>query len=426
MSITTDSNSAIRDGRMGVFMLIAIIFLMGSYLWFKAINPWNPQQRFEVHFHEVAALNDNAPVLVNGVRVGSVESIHLKGKDLVHVKLQINSSKITIPEGSTFKILSNNVVGVKYVDISLPKSDPSKPAPRALDDTMDIVGQDPGRPEVVIDNLTASLDKINFQKLEKDIGKNLEDLSTATQNISKASVKFGPVADNTIKMENKVSGLADEFKITSKRINKIIDNPQFTADLKETTRRARDVAISIQRTMEQVDKVLADRELRADVKETLARLNEATKHVQQGLETFEKLAQDKEVRGDMKAIMVDARHALDKVDSLVNSPGFGADIRSTLQKTHEALDNVNTVSLQVNQMLSKSHPLLHMIFGSPGKLKVQAKKLNKSKETKETKETSKDDKDTATTSTTTTTTTTSTNSDAVVDEPDKRKDSSRD
>jgi phospholipid/cholesterol/gamma-HCH transport system substrate-binding protein len=379
MSITTDSNSAIRDGRMGVFMLISIIFLMGSYLWFKAVSPWNPQQRFSVHFHEIAALNDNAPILVNGVRVGSVESIHLKGKDAVHVRMQINKSKITIPEGATFKILSNNVVGVKYVDISLPKSDPNKPPPRPLDETMEIVGQDPGRPEVIIDELTASLSKISFEKLEKKVAKNFDDIANASANISKASEKLGPVADKTMAMEDKVGYLADEVRTTSKRINKIIDNPQFVADLKETARRARDVAASIERTMNQVDSLLADRDLRNDVKESLARLNDATKHVQSGLETFEKLAQDKEVRGDLKAIMVDARHALDKVDSMVNSPGFGDDLKGTLKNTNAALENINTVTLQVNQILSKRHPLLHMIFGAPGKLDVKAR-LHKKQE----------------------------------------------
>jgi phospholipid/cholesterol/gamma-HCH transport system substrate-binding protein len=413
MSITTDSNSAIRDGRMGVFVLISIIFLMGSYLWFKAISPWNPQQRFDVHFQEVAALNDNAPVLVNGVRVGSVESIHLKGKDAVHVRLQINTAKIVIPEGSTFRILSNNVVGVKYIDISLPMPDPSKPAPKPLDSSMEIKGQDPGRPEVLIDSLTATLEKINFEKLEKKVSTNLDELSNATKNISKVSEKFGPVADKTISMEGKVSGLADEFKITSKRINKIIDNPQFVADLKDTTKRAKDVAISVQRTMDQVDDMLKDKELRAEVKDTLARLNEVTLHVQHGMESFEKLAQDKEVRGDMKAIVVDARHALDKVDKLVSTPSFGADVRDTLKEAKEALEKVNTVSLQVNQMLSKKHPLLHMIFGAPGKLKVHAKKLDKSKEAKG--EGSKDS-----TANTTTATTTSNTGDAVVDEMNKK------
>ena len=379
MSITTDSNSALRDGRLGVFVLIAIAFLMGSYLWFRAISPWNPQQRFDVHFHEVAALNDNAPVLVNGVRVGSVESIHLQGKDAVHVKMHINMSKIIIPEGSCFKILSNNVVGVKYIDISLPKPDPANPHPKALDESMEIIGDDPGRPELIIDNLTNSLNKISFDKLKNKVSKNLDDISSATENFSKASKKFGPVADRTIVMEDKVSGLADEVKTTSRRINKIIDNPQFVADLRETTKRAKDVALSIQKTMDQIDEVLGDKDIRMDVKESLARLNEATIHVQHGLETFEKMADDKEVRGDLKAIMYDARHTLDKVDTMVNSPHFGGDVRDTLKQTHDALENINTVTLQVNQILNKKHPLVHLLFGAPGRLSVEAKQLRKSK-----------------------------------------------
>jgi hypothetical protein len=133
--------------------------------------------------------------------------------------------------------------------------------------------------------------------------------------------------------------------------------------------------------MQQVDGLLSDRELRNDVKESLARLNDATVHVERGLETFEKLAQDKDVRGDLKAIIVEARHTLDKVDGLVNSPGFGEDLKGTLKHTNEALENINKVSLQVNQILGKRHPLLHMIFGAPGKLDVKAR-LHKKQEQK--------------------------------------------
>jgi len=343
---------------------------------------------------------------VNGVRVGSVESIHLKGKEAVHVKLQINMSKIVIPQGASFRILSNNVVGVKYVDITLPILEKGKPAPEPLTEDMLVVGIDPGRPELVIDSLTSSLNKVSFDELEKKIAQNLDDISIATSNISKASAKLGPVADKTISMEDKVSGLADEVKVTSRRINKIIDNPKFSADLKETASRARDVAISIQKTMKQIDGVLADRELRTDVKEALSRLSDATLHVQHGIETFEKLAQDKEVRTDLKAIVVEARHTLDKVDNIVNSPEFGGNLKDTLAKTHEAIDNVNTVTKQVNQILNKRSPLLHMLFGRPGKLSVQAKQMKKSK-----------DADANSTTTTSTTTAEQTTTTTTTDEP---------
>ncbi len=45
MSITTDSNSAIRDGRMGVFVLIAIAFLMGSYLVVQSNQSMEPSTK---------------------------------------------------------------------------------------------------------------------------------------------------------------------------------------------------------------------------------------------------------------------------------------------------------------------------------------------------------------------------------------------
>lgn len=378
------SNSSLADGRTGIFFLISVVVLIGAWLWFKSINPFNPQQRFSVHFHEVAALNDNAPILVNGVRVGSVESVYLKGKDLVYVNMQINVSKITIPVGSTFRILSNNVVGVKYIDITLPHTIEGQPPPPVLDQSMDITGNDPGRPEIVIDNLTTSLSKLDFDKIQNGIERDAHNLSVATENISVLSKKFQPVAASTLKMEDKVSLLAVEMRGTSKRLNKIINDPKFTTDLRETAEKARQVADTIQATMKDVNSLLSDKELRADVMSSLERLNDATLHVQKGIETFERLAEDKEVRGDLKSIMVDAKNTMSKVEKIVNSPEFGSDLRGTLGKTRKALDNVNIVTNQVNQILNKRFPLLHLMFGRPGKLSVEAKRKIKNEKTVET------------------------------------------
>ncbi len=55
--------------RVGLFAVIALIILFWGWSWLKDFS-FHPPQRFKVQFHDIAGLTKNAPVQVNGVRVG--------------------------------------------------------------------------------------------------------------------------------------------------------------------------------------------------------------------------------------------------------------------------------------------------------------------------------------------------------------------
>ncbi|MFX5510120.1 MlaD family protein, partial [Acinetobacter baumannii] len=57
---------------VGFSFLIALILLLWGWSWLKNFTG-HPPQRFTVTFHDIAGLNTNAPVNINGVRVGIVE-----------------------------------------------------------------------------------------------------------------------------------------------------------------------------------------------------------------------------------------------------------------------------------------------------------------------------------------------------------------
>src|SRR5271155_4396235 len=71
------------DGTVGFFTIIGLMLLFGSYCWWKSFSPLHPYQRFHVRFHDVAAMNTQAAVFVNGVRVGAVENIEVLDRSTV-------------------------------------------------------------------------------------------------------------------------------------------------------------------------------------------------------------------------------------------------------------------------------------------------------------------------------------------------------
>lgn len=360
------------DGYLGIFTLMALGILVGAWLWYRNISPLHPPQRFKVRFHEVAALNTNAAVYVNGVRVGVVENIDLKSKHSVIVSIRINPDVIVIPKGSKFKILNNNVIGAKYIDIDLPEPDPSIPHPIPLDENMELVGEDPGRPEIILDNLATTLSDVDFYALKAVVKRNLDYLSLASQNVARASEKFTPVADRTIDMEDKISDLAVELKGTTKRFNRIMDDPNISTNLKETVEKARETAVTIQATMHELNKTLADTSIRRDILDSLGRLNETAMYIQKTAASAESVIKDKELRGDVKEILGETRLTLKKVKELLDDPTLMTDLQHTLRRTRGALTNIDMVARRLNQVLDKRNPLLHLIFGRPGKLKIKS------------------------------------------------------
>lgn len=165
---------------------------------------------------------------------------------------------------------------------------------------------------------------------------------------------------------HKVALLATELHGTSKRLNKIIDNPKFRSDLKETAQKVEATAERIQKTMQQVNDMLADQGLRTDVLSALAQLNQSTEHVENAVKSIETLGKDKDIRTDTKEILGKANETVDKVNQLVSQPSFGTDLKHTLATTRNAIEDVDTVARQLQNILDKRHPLLHMIFGRPG------------------------------------------------------------
>ena len=402
------SNSASKPNyevRVGIFTILAVIILLYGWTWLKSFSPMHPPQLITVQFHDIAGLATNAPVNINGVRVGTVEQIELKGKGQVLAHLRIKTEEVTVPQGSTFTIQTLGLVGAKYIEISLPEEEPGQELPAPIDSNTVVIGSDPVRVELVINKIATNVKNMigkvsdydtqrsgetieNINVAAKKLNKNMDNIAEATDSLVKTSDKFGDVAEeaktltsnaNSFFVTGKgaladISDLTKDFKTTSRRVNKILESPQVVSDLRQTAKDARETVQAVKKLMSELETTMKDENLRKDLIALLDRVTKSTENIAGSMQQINEMAGDKELRSDVKVIVNEARDAVNKVDRIIGSPDFKGNLRSTMKKVESAAEKVDTVSQQMNQILNKRAPLIQMMVGTPGRLPAEKKK----------------------------------------------------
>lgn len=385
--------------RVGLFALGAILLFLYGWGWLKSFNLFHPPQKIQVQFTDVAGLAFKAPVNVNGVRVGIVEEIALRGKGSVLCTLRINAPELSVPKGSRFTIQTLGLVGAKYVEITLP--DPGKGAPpEPIPPDMIVQGEDPVRVELYLNqiatNLSGFTSELNSEQARASLREAIETSGEAMRRINSAAGKLdqnmnefkgvtasiktnvdrlGTGAASAERFFNQgtttfrsIDTLAIDLKGTSGRLNKILENPQLTGDLRETVQMARQTATSIEAAIGQLQTALSDKPLRQDLLGIMSKLSASTENIANAMKTVSTIAGDRELRQDVRQAAADARQAMAQVNEVMNRADFQGDLKQTVARVRSAATNVDTAAKQLSQVLDKRAPLLHMIFGRPGKV----------------------------------------------------------
>jgi ABC-type transporter Mla subunit MlaD len=393
--------------RVGFFTLVAIIILLWGWSWLKSFT-LHPPQRFTVKFHDVAGLSTNAPVNVNGVRVGTVEKIELRGKGQVLCRLKITTEDSTIPEGSKITIQTLGLVGAKYVEISLPEVKPDEPVPPPIAPDTVITGEDPVRTELYMNKIASNLSRVSdalgsesardslakaaqtsgatmvsFKEAAEKFNKNMDKLSEATASFNNTANRFSQGANSATGFFNegtqtmeRVSTLAQDLQKTSHKVDKILDNPALSGDLKETARLARDTAEKVQTAIHEINATLTDKPFREDLLTIMNKLSGSTENIYESMKIVRTVSNDQGLRSDVKEAVANAKEAITKANALLGQENFASDAKLTMSKLRTAADEVDLASKNINQLLGHKRPLLHMMFGGGEKPEKKGKTNN--------------------------------------------------
>ncbi len=381
------------EWRVGFFAFVAFFLLCFGWGWLKSFS-FEAPQRFGVKFADVAGLANNAPVNLNGVRVGVVEKIDLRGKADVVAHLKITTKDIPITEGSKITIQTLGLVGAKYIEINLPDVKEGEPAPTVIPTDSIVDGENPVRTELYLNkiatNFSSFSDELASQKsreglktaLEKSgttmtsiqsaaekLDKNMEKLSSATDSLKGTSDKFGHTSQSASKFFDEGTTTLKDVKGVSSRMKKILDNPALTTDLKETVQLAKETSENVKTALANLTNTLQDKPLREDMLNMMGKLSSSTESVAASMKQVDKLVGDQGLRSDLKEITENAKEAVTKANKLVSGNSFGTDVSATMVSVKKTAADVDTVAKQLNQVLNKKNPLFHMMFGRPGYIK---------------------------------------------------------
>lgn len=393
-----------------MFTLIALILLLWGWGWLKSAALFKQVQRFTVQFHDVAGLTKSATVNINGVRVGIVEDIELKAKGQVLVRVKITAPNVVVTRGSTCTIQTLGLVGAKYIEITLPTLEPGQPAPPPIAENETIVGQDPVRVELVLNDVAIKVNKLirnwqpeemgnrinsvlnhsdvaaqNIRAVSIKLNKNMDKFVTAADNVATAASKFSTLADSARSTTgsataffnegrqtlDNIDALAAEWKGTSKRMNKVLDSPTLSKDIKETMELAKQTADLVGVAIHNLNTTLKDQPVRQDLLTVLHSIDRSTTNIAEATRTLNQLARDEKLRAEIQQTVADAKEAMSKVGAVLAQPEFKVDVKNTITSIREAADNVDVAAQQIRQVLNKRAPLLHMIFGRPGRIKPE-------------------------------------------------------
>ena len=404
-SVNRPVNQPNFEVRVGLFTFLAFMIFMYGQAWLKQFSIMHPPQKITVQFHDVAGLANNAPVNINGVRVGTVEKIELEGKGRVLCRLKIKTEEATVPQGSTFTIQTLGLVGAKYIEISLPEEKPGEEPRPPIDPDTVVVGDDPVRVELVMNkiatNLNSMINRLSADETQSGLEDALRNSGNAIKNINEAALKLNrnmdKVSDVTASVKitsdkfGNVATSADSFfkggrdtlasykdlsrnlQHTSSKFNSILDDPKLGGDIRETIRMAQQTAASIQATMNELTGTLHDKDLRTDLLSALDRVRVSTDNISKSMSELSKISNNGELRADLKDIVGNAKEAVSKVEGIMSEPEFKSDLRRTIKKVEDAATGVDTVSKQMNQVLNEKRPLWKLLTGTPGRIKETKK-----------------------------------------------------
>jgi|GEM_PF-337426 len=120
---------------VGLFVILSLMILLFGVYFLKETVPGRKSDVYRVLFDQVSTLQDGDPVKVNGVKMGKVSGIALKG-NRVSVALKLDRG-IKLPKDSDVRIQNIGLMGERQVGILLGKSADVYPTGAELEGNLD-------------------------------------------------------------------------------------------------------------------------------------------------------------------------------------------------------------------------------------------------------------------------------------------------
>jgi len=112
-----------KEAKIGFIVTLAIVILIWGMSYLKGNNLLKRKYIYYAIYNRIEGLEETAPVLINGFKVGLVKNIYINENNIDQITIEMVVKRdIKIPKNSTANIFSSDLMGTKAVKILLTDS----------------------------------------------------------------------------------------------------------------------------------------------------------------------------------------------------------------------------------------------------------------------------------------------------------------
>ncbi|MEL6440516.1 MAG: MlaD family protein [Cyanobacteria bacterium J06621_8] len=362
----------LREGSVGLLIIVGILVFGGLALWIKGIKFGNRSYQIIADFPDVNGINQGDGVRYRGLQVGRVTSIQ-PSTNGVDVILEINSPNLLIPKNAVLEARSSGLIGETFIDI-VPKSDlPATAANLSPNgdncDSQQIICHNDrlgGVKGITLDDLLPFTYRFSKAYGEPEF---VEKIDQTFVNASAAAAEITDLSKSTTALVNdlqqEVSGASGElvatakaFQTTANQINRLTSNveqliTQNEASLVNTLSSINSTSDRLQTLVAKLDRTVDT----ANVEQLANNLNDLTttanvaannlKNITDNLGNDQSLANLQRTLDSARVTFDNAQKITSDLESITGDPNFLDNVRRLV----DGLSNLVSTTEQLEQKI---------------------------------------------------------------------------
>ena len=235
-----------REIKVAVLVILSIVLFYWGFVFLKGRNLFDNSNKLYAVYDNVAGLVVSAPVTINGLNIGKVNSIEMLPDGKMKVELIITNEQINIAKSSVAQIMDSGLIGGReiaiinnFTDKNYTESGDTLQTSAKLGLTAELANQiGPVKDKVeillenankLIENLNATLDASTQQKLKSAIAS----LEVTMAEFGQASKSINGILDDN---KSKLNTMVTNFEKTSANLNSMSTSLE-KADLGATVKK---------------------------------------------------------------------------------------------------------------------------------------------------------------------------------------------
>jgi phospholipid/cholesterol/gamma-HCH transport system substrate-binding protein len=345
----------IREGSVGLLLLLGIGLFGGLVLWIRGLNLGQRSYSFTVAFDDAGGMQAGAPVRFRGVTVGTIQTVRATPRT-AEVDIEIDSEQLVIPREFVFQSNQAGLIGETAVDILPPDSatvaslTAPAPSPTTVVPPSVVPNVSPLSPDCPGSGIICNGDRIQGQ-----LGANFNQLISATVDLAKLIANpelFANVQTLTKNSADAAAGVATltgEVTTLTRSVREQLKTLSRSANT--TTTAVGNAATQFGLTAAQINSLLAEN--RASLSTTLNNVSAISSDLRRVSTSLSPIINNGEFVRNLETLSANAAAASTSLRNLSNGLGTPENLvllQQTLDSARATFQNAQKITADLDQL----------------------------------------------------------------------------